>query len=334
MNDLMERYIYAVVRKLPAKIREDVSKELKTLIEDMLEERCGDIAPNEHDLKVVIAELGTPSELAQKYRPDGAKSALISEPYYSRYLFVLKIAAIVILAALTIGYGIKAWRDNEAYKTFPWFAMYFWNWFTACISTGISVVGIVTVIFSVLEYKNVSFEGDVVSDLPAVPKKYKESSKASAIIGIGVSVFFTAALLLYPEMFGFISADGSRLLPIFDAEYIRSMTPLICAFGILGIANSVFMLLERKNINFILGEAAIDMASIPLTIFLFGNGAIMNNYGIRMYLKKAIGYNIEADVMAQLMCNLNYIICGVLIFCFVISCITTVVRYINIIKEK
>ena len=63
-NDLIERYIYAVIRYLPLKMRGDVEKELDSLISDMLEERCRDITPSEKDIRGVLMELGMPEELA------------------------------------------------------------------------------------------------------------------------------------------------------------------------------------------------------------------------------------------------------------------------------
>ena len=42
-NDLIERYIYAVTKRLPQKVQKDISDELRTLIDDMLAERCGDL---------------------------------------------------------------------------------------------------------------------------------------------------------------------------------------------------------------------------------------------------------------------------------------------------
>lgn len=44
-NDLIERYVYAVTKRLPAKLRADVSRELYGLIDDMLAERCGELVP-------------------------------------------------------------------------------------------------------------------------------------------------------------------------------------------------------------------------------------------------------------------------------------------------
>lgn len=69
-NDLIERYIYAVTKYLPRKNKDDIKEELTGLISDMLDERCGDLPPTEKDVRVVLAELGNPTDLAAKYSPD------------------------------------------------------------------------------------------------------------------------------------------------------------------------------------------------------------------------------------------------------------------------
>lgn len=53
-NDLIERYIYAVTKRLPQKVQKDISDELRTLIDDMLVERCGELVPEEKDIRVVL----------------------------------------------------------------------------------------------------------------------------------------------------------------------------------------------------------------------------------------------------------------------------------------
>ena len=67
IEEMTRRYIWAVVKHLPAKGRSDIETELKGLIEDMLAERTGGGRPTPKDLDVVLAELGAPYELAQKY---------------------------------------------------------------------------------------------------------------------------------------------------------------------------------------------------------------------------------------------------------------------------
>lgn len=54
--EMMERYIYAVTRKLPQSQREDIGKELRGLIEDMLEERVPIGTVTEKDLEDVLID--------------------------------------------------------------------------------------------------------------------------------------------------------------------------------------------------------------------------------------------------------------------------------------
>ena len=100
-NDLIERYIYAVTKRLPGKTREDVARELRTLIEDMLKERCGEVTPSDKDIRVVLTELGTPNELYEQYAGDG-KRCLIGPPYYTTYVFVMKIVLICVAFGMTL----------------------------------------------------------------------------------------------------------------------------------------------------------------------------------------------------------------------------------------
>ena len=82
-NELIDRYVYAVTRRLPARLRNDIDKELHSLIEDMLEARCGGLMPEDRDVRVILTELGTPSELAMRYMPEG-RDHLIGPAYYSQ----------------------------------------------------------------------------------------------------------------------------------------------------------------------------------------------------------------------------------------------------------
>ena len=94
-NDLIDRYIYAVTKHMKSAMKKDVAAELETIIQDMLEERCEDVTPTERDIKVVLTELGTPNELASKYKGE-TQDCLIGQPYYSLYVYVLKIVTACI----------------------------------------------------------------------------------------------------------------------------------------------------------------------------------------------------------------------------------------------
>ena len=100
-NDLIERYVYAVTKYMKADLKKDVSAELETIIQDMLEERCGDVMPTEHDIRVVLTELGTPAELASKYKSE-TQDCLIGQPYYNLYVYVLKIVTACVIGGMLL----------------------------------------------------------------------------------------------------------------------------------------------------------------------------------------------------------------------------------------
>ena len=78
-NNWIERYVYDVARRLPEKDREEVKKELRANIYDMLPENAGN-----EQVKKVLYELGSPASLAEKYRQK--PRYLISPAYYDEYV--------------------------------------------------------------------------------------------------------------------------------------------------------------------------------------------------------------------------------------------------------
>ncbi|MFF2157255.1 permease prefix domain 1-containing protein [Paenibacillus chitinolyticus] len=62
--EIIDRYIYAVTQRLPEQQRDDIKRELQSLIEDMLEERMPTGQASKEDVESVLLELGPPNELA------------------------------------------------------------------------------------------------------------------------------------------------------------------------------------------------------------------------------------------------------------------------------
>lgn len=193
-NDLIERYIYAVTKRLPQKVQKDISDELRTLIDDMLVERCGELVPEEKDIRVVLTELGTPEELYEKYNPDN-KKCLIGSPYYSTYKYVLKIVMIctifgIILANIISGifdFSKSNSIENVVSSTATFIASLITN---LIISVGVAF-GFVTALFAFFYHKDIKIDTTSNLDsLPSVPKKNEKISKVDSIISIGISVIF------------------------------------------------------------------------------------------------------------------------------------------------
>ena len=96
--ELIDRYIYAVTERLPEDLRDDVARELRTNIEDMLPEN-----PEEKDVRSVLEKLGNPIKLSNEYRPE--KKYLIGPDLYDSYIFVLKLVigiAVIVFVSLSL----------------------------------------------------------------------------------------------------------------------------------------------------------------------------------------------------------------------------------------
>ncbi len=111
MNDLVDRYIWAVVKRLPAEQRDDVADELRATIADMLEGRG---AGEETGVRDVLLELGDPAELAVGFA--GGSRCLIGPdlyPMYSRLLRLLLSIVVPIVLAATL--AEKLWTATDGY---------------------------------------------------------------------------------------------------------------------------------------------------------------------------------------------------------------------------
>ena len=112
IEDIIERYIYAVTKSMSYKIRKDVSNEIRTLIDDIIKERFSNSSYEIKDIKNILIEIGNPYELAYKYDTDYNK-CLIGYPYYIYYKLILKIVLSSTLLGVIVSSIINISINNE-----------------------------------------------------------------------------------------------------------------------------------------------------------------------------------------------------------------------------
>ena len=217
-NDLIERYLYAITRRLPAKQRADVAEELRTLISDMLDERCGNLPPTAKDVRVVLTELGTPGEVVRKYTAD-EDACLIGQPYYAQYLYVLKIVlacvagGMLVAGALSLATGAEGGVLGSVLEAVG-----------SLIAALVFAFAFVTLLFAFFSRRGVDVEvmGSL-DDLPPVPRESKNPARGDAVAGIVFSIVGAIVFLLFPDVLNALShrGDGVPFDP-FNTEAIRS----------------------------------------------------------------------------------------------------------------
>lgn len=323
-NDLIERYIYAVTKHMKSAMQKDVAAELETIIQDMLEERCEDVIPTEHDIKVVLTELGTPAELASKYKGE-IQDCLIGQPYYSLYVYVLKIVTACVIGGMFLAQIMAAITSHTI-------------WYIAIYRTIGGILGgiltgfaFVTLLFAFFYKKGIKVEGlnDGVDNLPPVPQKTNRISKADAIVGIIFSVIFTLVFLVCPQIIciAFVKNGFGVYEPLFNLEYIRQTWYLILAFGILGVAKDSVRLIDGSYTQRVMFVTIItNIIDGALTIVWLSNDKIMNP-GFFDGIEQLFGENIK--VIPQVFIQFNKVFLSIIIFALVINCIETVVKAVK-----
>lgn len=109
---LIERYVMEVGRQLPEKQRADVQMELRSALQDALDERGLDAEKKKDEAKVValLKEWGKPSTVAESY---GARTHLIGPELQPIYWLVLRISVLVqAIVQLTL-MGIGAFNQSN-----------------------------------------------------------------------------------------------------------------------------------------------------------------------------------------------------------------------------
>lgn len=332
-NDLIERYIYAVTKRLPQKVRKDISNELRTLIDDMLAERCGELVPEEKDIRVVLTELGTPEELYEKYNPDN-KKCLIGSPYYSTYKYVLKIVMIctifgVILANIISGI-LDFSKSNSIENVVSSSANFIASLITNLIISVGAAFGFVTALFAFFYHKDIKIDTTSNLDsLPSVPEKNEKISKVDSIISIGLSVIFLIVFLTAPQIFCVVMYN--EFIPIFNFETIRQTWYIIVMFSVVGIIRDVVRLIEgRYSKKIMITTVAANIISGFLSVWWLMNDRIMNPKFADNISKI---FNNESTFIINIFSNFQYFFLGLIIFALLLDISVTVFKYLKN-KEK
>lgn len=277
--DLIERYTYAVTKRLPSNQREDVEKELKGLIADMLAERSGEGESSKTEVEAVLLNLGDPSRLADRYR--GAKRYLIGPENFDTYLLLLKVVvaavAFGLTVALTVGYVVDP--PQHLLQALG-------NYFTTIFSAVAGVFAWLTIIFAVLEYNGVKTfdftkEKDWrPADLPQVPVKTSRIRPLDPI----VAIIFTVLLIVmfnaanqFIGIFSFGEDSTVTAVPLLNPEVFRLYLPYFNVLLVLAIVKECLKLIAGKWTLALAGfNGALNIASLLLVITAFSNFGIWN----------------------------------------------------------
>ena len=267
--ELLDRYLYAVRNGLPKGQQDDIIAELAEDIRSKIEDlEAGLGRPvNEPEVVEILKERGHPSAVAYRYLP---QRYLIGPALYPIYQLVLKIVVIGVL--LPVFLFVVA-PIAIATVVHPTQALIKTLWDLAMSS--VFTVGVVTVVFAILErypVKLKAFEKWDPRRLPRVPKSTTESRgtpRATAIFEVAASLI--AATLFVAWFRTTFDLGGIRitLAPIWRSIYWPSLLIILSGVpkGWVGL-----MWPERTRLRFGI-RVAVNAATLILTAILLNAGS-------------------------------------------------------------
>lgn len=279
--DLIDRYVYAVMQYLPESIREDVGKELRSNIEDMLPEQ-----PTKQDIYQVLEKLGSPRLLADEYNPQ--KRYLIGPGYYERYVSVLKmVVGICVIAFASIAIVVWAVEAKSDLQTTDHIAKLISNVISSGFEGALQAALWVTLIFFIIERSGVE-EGSLPfskkawspDSLPAIIQQTNQDkiSRGETIVSMFCTIIFTAIFYLHPQLISIYikQSDGSMLAtPLFQVERLQTYMPFILSLALIQLGVGIFKYVKgRWNLSVAICNA---IHNLVLSIFLI---VILNDKSI------------------------------------------------------
>lgn len=348
-ENLVERYLYDVTRRLPQKQRKDIEEELRTLIEDILEERKDNGKDDAENLEKVLEELGDPAKLAMKYWEGGEH--LVGGDYFPLYCQILKIVLICVTAGMVLSTVVSFFVTAASEKADGVIRLVQDGFIdlAAIPSALLQAFGAVTLVFFLLEKNQVKLQKTdavwKIQSLPQIPGKKAVISRGDSICGIVFGVLLSVLFLCAPEFMGaWIKNESGEMVAvsIFNLSIWNKIVPLFVISFLLGVAEDFVKLIVgyyNKTVMYV--SIFCNLAGIIVTVYLFQAFEIFNkdfvneissltgrtfaaSHDIMVYWNTGIGGRSLSDIFMVIIC-----------LCMVVEMAVTVYRTIRYgLREK
>ncbi len=290
--NLLDKYVTEVGKHLPGKTRADIEAEIRSTLQDMLDERSAATGkPADDALAVeVLKEYGAPAKVAQSYR--GAQY-LVGPRLYPFFEMVTKIVISVLLGVTLLSFGLNFANNTSG----PGFVEALGQFLVQLVSGIIAAFGNIVLVFAILErvLPTTDLEKEFTenewdpTDLLREP--YPDRIKISEMIATVVFTAIGLAILnLYPNLIGFAytvdghgwvglgqnAGEGWVFIPLLTETFF-SYLPWI---NLLGVAQIVFSLVMLREGNWKLFSRivhiGIEIAGIVLAAVMLAGPALVS----------------------------------------------------------
>lgn len=200
--NLIDRYVNEVGRRLPRKQRSDVQDELRSLLQDTMEDRFGD-QPTEDDVVALLEDFGSPEKMAASYRPSG--QYLVGPELYPLFKIVLGAVLLAVTIGLTAAFFMGAVVTTPEISDIGQRLLGYLDGYLKALTGSFALI---VIVFAILQRLGVQPDLDEKDewnprDLPDV-KDVDVVGRAESIAGIAAAAVFLVLLNVFSDRIGIV----------------------------------------------------------------------------------------------------------------------------------
>jgi len=271
--NMLEKYIIEVGKHLPRKNRLDLQNEIRSTLEDMLEDRSRQTNRPVNDTLIseVLKEYGAPAKVAAAYQ---TIQYLVGPRLFPFFIMVVKIVVAVLFAVALGGFAINIISNNvtgvEFFPALGKFGLQF-------LGSAIAAFGNIVIVFAILErvlpaseFEDEEEKWDP-SDLDAEPDPH-QIKNSELIVEILITILGLALLNLYPHLIGIgmVKDNTFVYMPVLSDAF-HLYLPWINLLGVIQILFDGYLLsrgvwhMLTRFFGLVIEVAGIALAVVMLT---------------------------------------------------------------------
>jgi len=332
--ELIDRYAAEVGRHLPEKMRADIEAEIRSLLEDNLEDHARQQGrqPDEAMVVEMLKAYGKPEKVADTYLPP---RYLIGPHLYPTFLMVVRIMLLVvfILSLVQFGFAVTLAKGGLAH-----IGLSFVEALGTFLSGALTSLAVIVIVFAILQWKlpqkDEASDGWDPRKLEPVTPQSEQVKTGSMIVETIFAAVMLAVFFLYADRIGlYMFADGRWVFAPVLTQTFYNFLPWICTLWGLGILLNLAVLRKGRwqpATRWV--SAGLSLLSIILLVILLGGAPIVETTPQALEILK--GLNITVETAASLENGLGLLVRMILVIILIVETVDLGQTLYNLLRRK
>jgi hypothetical protein len=296
--NMTELYVHEVGRRLPEDQRHDIEKEIRTLVEDTLEDESRKTGRpiDESMTSDVLKRMGPPEKIASGYMPP---RYLIGPELYPAFVKTLGMVLGITVVVAAIVQGIALGLAGANMTVGEVIVQVIGGIFNAAFIAA----GVVVILFAIMQYagaaRMASEEKEWDPRTMRLEPDHRRVSIADSVVTIVLNIILLLVLNLYPQWLGFSTLrDGAWAhAPIFNETFFGYL-PWLSGLLILDILLHAWLLVKgRWSSGAIWAGVTLNLLTVTLAAIMLTGPSFI---ALDTNAMQAMGWDLAAQTVATL----------------------------------